>query len=130
MPAFKPLREINLAKARLLALFDKEFAQRLMSWRIESASHPSVLGGLFAYGKFAYFRKAGGLQPYGAISPIAGVCHQLTCYSAEAGNRGKEMPNIQIAAEGRRDEVHYGTHDGACSVPRIHRCSVRDSQAG
>jgi hypothetical protein len=54
MPAFEPLREINLAQARLLALFDKEFAQRIMSWRIEGASHPSLLNGLFTYGKNAY----------------------------------------------------------------------------
>jgi hypothetical protein len=56
LPAFEPFREINLAQARLLALFDKEFAQRLMSWRIEGASHPSVLNGLFTYGKNQYFR--------------------------------------------------------------------------
>jgi hypothetical protein len=57
MPAVEPLCEINLAQARLLALFDKEFAQRVMSWRIGGASHPSVLERLFAYGKFAYLEK-------------------------------------------------------------------------
>jgi hypothetical protein len=57
MPAFEPLRGINLAQARLLALFDKKFAQRFMSWRIEGASHPSVLDGLLAHGKFAYLEK-------------------------------------------------------------------------
>src|ERR1700754_628316 len=56
LPALEPLREIDLAQAGLLALFDKEFAQRLMSWRIGGASHPSVLNGLFEYGKFPYFR--------------------------------------------------------------------------
>jgi hypothetical protein len=54
MPAFEPLCEIDLAEARRLALSDKEFAQRVMSWRVEGASHPSTLNGLFAYGKFAY----------------------------------------------------------------------------
>src|SRR5258708_5815854 len=54
MPAFEPLCEINLAQAGLLALSDKEFAQRGMSWRIEGASHPAVVNGLFAYVKNPY----------------------------------------------------------------------------
>jgi hypothetical protein len=57
LPAVEPLCEINLTQARRLAFFDKEFAQRVVSWRIEGASHPSVLDGLFAYGKFAYLEK-------------------------------------------------------------------------
>jgi hypothetical protein len=56
LPAFEPLREINLAQARLLALFDKEFAQRLMSWRIERASHPLLLNGVLAYLKNPYLK--------------------------------------------------------------------------
>jgi hypothetical protein len=50
-------QEINPAQARFLALFDKKFAQGVVSWRIEGASHPSVLDGLIAYGKFAYLEK-------------------------------------------------------------------------
>jgi hypothetical protein len=56
MPVDDPLREINLAEPASL-LFDKDFAQRVMSWRIEGASHPPVLDRLFAYGKFAYLEK-------------------------------------------------------------------------
>jgi hypothetical protein len=50
-----------LAQARLLALFDKEFAKRVTSWRIGGASHPLLLNGLFAYLK----------NPYGAPGAAA-----------------------------------------------------------
>lgn len=59
LPALEPLCEVSLAQARRLVLFDKEFAQRIMSWRIEGANHPSMLDGVFAYGKFAYLEIRG-----------------------------------------------------------------------
>src|SRR5947209_11605821 len=45
LSAFKALCEINLPKARLLAFFNQEIAQRFLSGRIDGPGHQRMLNG-------------------------------------------------------------------------------------
>jgi hypothetical protein len=67
MSAFEPLREINFAKGPTPCAFDKEFAQRVMSWRIKRCGPSTGVKRTLCVWKISVFGSADGRRPYCAI---------------------------------------------------------------